>query len=667
MKVRETKKPPCKIIDYLPYFLVVAIMSVIVSITCLHEIYSGFIFFCYQIIGIWIPGMACFIALKLECSQECQKWGISYFLGYCINLFEYFSCMLIGLKQYASFICILISIISIVFITRYSGNEHNTDKQNHFGQRIVFASTGFVFFVSLFAGVYCNLVQPLAKEASPVNDILYWIGNIIELTKELPPKDFFNYPNSYSYHYYSSAQLAYASLVTGIRPLHIGLYFSVVQSVLLKCFGGYVVISKCTKNIRFQIIGMVLLLFSSGFESEVIITYLAHSYHASFGLEYALGVYLFFIYLLLLKGEEKENHIKTSVMIWLSLFVLAGEKISYGGIALLGLGVMCASWLFRKEFKKSLITGLPALVIFVLEYALIINTGRYATETSSVGFGGFFSPIYNGYMADMFKEINNAVSGNQAFSVPLFFLKFMALASPVCLFAVIYTVYRITRDCHWCAIDLSFLSMYFIGFFVTIMFSMYGTSNMYFAMASFPAAIIWMVRCDSKWGKIGYAILMIVSTLSIYGFVRGFTYKDLQVNYSLASYINNGYSLLVDGKPNPFAIDERTYVDMEEYEAYEWIRANTKDNEIIAMNRPSKIIGVMTERYTLNPNYENVVFLCNTVDECADTLDQYCLRGVRYVLYEREYGGSDEYVQRKCMMCYESENIRIYDISVRNE
>lgn len=643
---------------YIFTIVIIFLMSEIISIVCLGEVFSGIWFTLFQVVGVLIPGTACLLGWGWTKRFDWEACAISYVGGYIFSLFVYFALMLCGLRLYVQSAVFAIFLVCSIFIFLKKKNVDSSIDNIVVGQSLILISVWSMFSIVFFVSCCNNLLPPIVKECSPVHDLLYWVGDIIELTKEFPPKNFRNYPLSYSYHYFSSAQLALASLFTSIRPIHIGLFFSVVQSVLLRVFSGYLVLSKCTRKNELQIIGMILLFFSSGYESKVIITYLAHSYHASFGLDYGLAIFLIFLYLLLTKVEENNNLFKTSVLIWLCIFVLAGEKISYGGIGLFGLGILCIGFLIKKDYRKALITGLPALVIFILEYYLILNMSRYVNASSSSTVSNILFPLWRTqYTQELVQQIYGVTS---LFSLPVwpwFLICFVLFSSPVCFFSVLYNSWRLFVYNSWDIIDGTFLAMYLTGLGGMLFVQMFGLSNMYFAFASFPVAIIWLLKCRLPWSRIGKIAFVIAASFSIVGFANGYAN-----NKTLLHYVSDGLFLMRSGMVSPNAKDDRTYVDMEEYKAYEWIRLNSKNNAIIVTNRESRVVGALTERYIISPRKDNSVYARLSEGGGKGLLHEYKKRGVEFIVFEEKYGRSVEYIDGACDVAYQSGNIKIYAV-----
>lgn len=646
-----------------PYILTIAtifIMSEIISVICLREIFSGIWFTLFQVGGVLIPGTACVLAGGWAKGLDWRACAFSYTMGYCFSLFVYFAVMLGGLGLYARYIVIAIFLACIVFISYKNKIIKYEMESTNSGLKLILISFWVMFGIAFVASCCTHLLPPVVQDCYLYQDVMYWVGNIIELTRELPPKNFRNYPSSYSYHYFSSAQLALVSLSTSIRPIYVGMFFSVVQSVLLRVFSGYLILAKCTKSIKLQVVGMLLLFFSSGFEQRVLLTYSMHSYYAPFGMEYGLAIYLFFIYLMLEKFKEKTNQLKTSILIWACTFVLAGEKISYGAVGVFGLGVLCAGFLIKKQYKKAVITGIPACCLFWIEYFTIINLSRFVNNPTSYGVTSPISPIWEVGIGREWVLYLQSIFGALSLPVaPVLIVCFMVLGNPVCFFAVFYNCLRITKKQCWNLMDISFFSMYLMGVLVWIFVQMYGASNMYFAFASFPVAIIWLLKSKLTWNRVGKFVFAITSFVSIMGFTYGFGRV-----MSLPMFLCDGVSLLATGKARPGAVPERLlrYVDTENYQAYEWVRVNSKENDIIASNRIPDVVGALTERYINHPWMKNSIYVKPTDEERKQVLFEYKELGVKYIMFEARYGDKVEYLDKACDVVYQSDNIIIYAV-----
>ncbi len=636
------------------------LLSEVMSVLCIHSVSSGIIFALFIFLGVLTPGIAILYALGWKKTFDWEASGLSFVLGYCFSLFEYFSIMLLGLKDYVPIVVVVSATISVLFIYRQFRNvEINTSVVDNdiCGTILILFFIVAMFTIAMVASCFNNLIQPIVYESCPAHDMLYWVGSIIELTKEFPPKDFFHYPNQFAYHYFSSAQLAFASLFTKIRPVHIGLCFSVVQSVLLRVLCGFVVVKKLTADKELQFLGMVLLFFSSGFERMTVITYMAHSYYSPFGTEYGLSIFLVFLYLMVVKLEEDKNRIRTSILVWICMFVLAGEKIAYGGIALLGLGVVCVGLMVRKDYQKAFMTGLPALGIFIVEYFTMMHMSGYVDNANGNGDRLGLSPIWERWpeFTELYDRIGNWVSYTHLPIGPFFFMAFCAIGSPVCFVIVVYNIYNLKKSRKWSVFDFSLLSMYLAGFLVMIFVQMFALSNMYFAFVSFPVAIVWLMNRGFPSKMLGRLVLLMASIISIGGFVKGYS-------SSILDYIKSGTNLFMSGMPDESRYREDSYVSHEEYEAYEWIRENSTDNCMIATNRISRAVGVLTERYINNPDSDNSFYTKTTDKEREEALQDYQSTGVEYIIYEAKYGEKPEYLENTCDKAWQTEDIIIYAV-----
>lgn len=652
----------------------IVIMSEIVSVVCVHELYSGFVFAIFQLIGVLLPGTALLLAWGWEKKLDWQACGISFVTGYCFTLFEYFAVMLAGVKEYTPGIVAAVAAISLGYILKKrEGKLFGDSDEGRYDQRFILILTGAMFFITLLASCCNNLVPPVVAEGQPTNDLTHWCGNIIELTREIPPKNFFYYPMEFKYHWFSSAQLAFVNFFTDIRPIYLGYYFSAVQSVVLRVLCGYLLLKKCTDSIRMMSLGALLLFFSSGFDRAgvVLTTYMAHQYHASFGVEYGMAMFMLFVVLLQVKYEEKKNQIRTSVLIWICVFIMTGEKVSYAVVGLIGLGVMSTLWLYKREYTKSLLTGLPSILIFIVEYKGIINLNHFVT--SNIANAGdpyqWVKPIWLPLLSSpKIIHVQEILDIIHLPIEPFLAVVLVALVSPVCFVAVIYNCWRISKAKAWTLFDISLLVMYMGGVCITVFCKMYGNSNMYFAFGSYVAAIVWLIKCNLPWGDMGKKIFTCAAVVSIIGFCYGYTPTG---GTSIVAYFDRGISFLVNGRLLPGAETAyiREHVDNEGFKAYEWIKENTPENCILITNRDTKILGAFAERYTSNPRSEKNIFTKVDDNERVRILSEYSAQGIKYIVAEPRYDENKdrlsetmEFLDDTCEIVYASENVKIYAV-----
>ena len=649
--------------DYKPYIttiILIFLMSMIVSITCLHEIISGLKFALFLVIVVLVPGTACMIFLRRNTVLSWSATAISFLLGYSFSLFEYFLIMLLGLKAYALYVVIGISLICAIYIIKelaFSKNEKKRQEESKSDNIIILVFVSVIFGASLFASCFCNLIQPVVLESKPVPDMLHWVSNIIELSWEFPPRNFFDYSDRYKYHYFSSAQLALGCLVTGIRPIHIGLYFSVVQSTLMRVLSGYLVLYRSTSKAYLRVIGMILLFFSSGLELKSYITYQEHLYHGPFGTEYALTFFLFFLYLLFDKKEEKTNKMEVSFLIWICLFVLSGIKVAYGGVALFGLGIFCIGLIAKKEYGKAFSTGLPSLVIFLLEYYNILCMPEYLNNPAANYGGNSFIPIWRTpYFYGIYGQLEKLTTILSIPPEPFAIILFILLGSPLSVCGFYGLIRKIRKHETIDILDASLLSMSLIGLLVMIFVQMNGLSNMYFAFAGFPAITVLCIKNITKGNKVEELLFYCVSIFSIIGFLMGYSEKR-----SLADFIRKGAETITGGKISSFDTDKDSIVTYEEYIAYEWIRLNTPEQCRVATNRVSHAVGAFTERYINNPSHENSIFLSSSENDYEQRLISYKEDGIGYIMYEEAFGDNLDYLDKDCTVVYELDGIKIYE------
>ncbi len=657
----------------------IIIMSETLSIVCIKSVSAGFVFALFQLAGLMLPGTAILLLLGWNQGLDWRGCGFSYITGYCLDLLVYFVIMLLGIKKYSIVIISLIAISSITYICfkcRGQGNYFIDSKTRIVDNILVMVLVGALFLVCLFVGSFSSLVPPFVNKGSVTFDVAYWVGDIIELSREFPPLDFRNYLRlSYQYHYFSAAQLSLVNIVTRIRPLYLGQYFSTVQSVLLRAFAAYNLVGLCTENVRRRALGLILLFSSSGVEAVTGVYNLLLAYHIKGnGLDSGFSLFLVFLYLIINKNDNEDtNSIKTSILIWGIVFVILGTKSSYAAIAIVGLGIICIGWLFRKEYSKAFITGLPALALFLIGYFFMFDMSRYTTawttNAAAVGItseaSGMLTPIWRTYASNLFNLITDTIHASGLPAVIVFIPVYTMLVNPVCFVAVIYILWMSIKRGRWSCLDTSFASMYISGMFLNIFVTMFGRSQMYFAMASCTVAVIWFLRSPEIRNRTWKIVILTASVASVICFSMG---KD--EHGSIWDFTMGSIGMLRGYEPR---FDDVAYlVHYEEYEAFEWIRQNTDESCRVAINKYSRIPGVFSERMYNDLYFTDSVFLKRSKKEIDQALDKYRKSNVEYIVYDRIYddnirvydeaGWDPEYLEGSCEIVYETDNITIYRI-----
>ena len=632
-------------------------MCILISVFCIHSFTKGIIFFLFIAIAVVLPGKV-ISYLIFDKYTELERLALSFILGYAFSILQYFLFAIMGIYKSGVWIVLFETVLFCTYLYRKEYHSIETNEECKFDFRVVTFFIVAMFGISFFAIAGNSMVPPFVRRGSPYVDLIYWTQDIIELAREFPPKDPRAYDNAYTYHYFAAAQMAYASWLTGIRSIYLALFFSIAQSIPLRILSGFLIVKSCTSNNKKLIIGMVLLFFASGFEGITLVTYSAHMFHGPFGVEYGYALFMFCIWSMKRLDSSEKSDIKQSILIWIIVFVTAGLKIAYGAVALTGLGILCFCWLIQKKLFQAFFTGIPALVIFIVEYFIIINTSRYSSGGPNVSYP-LFSPIVTTYpkivqmgrYLEYYLKVNTVVAN---------FISVIICAIMICPIAFSFfclCVEKKTIQHKWKPMDFAMLSFVIAGFAVYISCTMYGGSNMYFALVCIPVPVIWYLQSDIKVRKPTKVLLILLGLLSVGCLVKGY-----DADNSLIQYISDGANKIFARNQSKGFIDERTYVDEEQYAAYEWLRTNTETTDLIASNRKSGMICSMSERIVDRLTEENTLTAASSISDQERVLDYYRQKDIKYVIYDNQYDGNDELLSMECEPVYKTENIVIYQV-----
>ena len=359
------------------------LLSCICAICTRRSLDEAVIFTAYQAFAIFIPGLAYAGMLK----QDKGKGGIAslfiaYALGYSSNIAWYYLLVLLGKKQSSSIAYLAIltiqSILSLLYLMKEKKKYMEKDSTWIVAILFIFA----VFFVELFTYSGCSMLPPYTNGDGIWNDVRYWMGNTIALKIEYPPVDFRNLSPNYTYHYFSSIQLAMQSIVTRIPVAELSIYYSFVQAVILMVGGGYCLFSKYINKCSALVLYYILLLFTTGYERITRVTYVSHIYMSQYGFDYGMGFMLYFM-LILSDFYDKEFAWRDYCLALVIFVVLMGTKSTFACIGLVGIGWSLLRVLLKGNWKKACVCGIIILGIFSLMYVNVLNIKGYSGRAIS--------------------------------------------------------------------------------------------------------------------------------------------------------------------------------------------------------------------------------------------------------------------------------------------
>lgn len=651
------------------------------------SIKEGLMFAAFQLGIIIIPGIAMTFIIKLEIQTDIQFLAMSYVLGYVSNIILYFIIVPLQLQVFSLLFAIILLVASLLIIFR-AGIVRMELEHDKKGFWICTSLILIMLVIQQFTFCGANLIVPHANENVYYNDVLYQIGNTIALKKQYPPMDFRNYGTIYNYHYFASIQLAIMSLITEIRPIILTFCYSFFQPIVMLVLGSYCLFKKCTAKNRLVVFGMLGLLFTSGIERISTITYTAHMYLGQFGFDIGVSIFLFLLYFILLQYQKKEINMKLLVCINILFAVLVGSKAPIGVIALGMIGILCTSWLLHKKYKMAFMYGIPILIIFIVLYLFVCN---------AKGYSGGMSVVLNGQSMTernlVLQKIYDSIYELRNIHVPVFLCELIfgfihTILSNIFVFVLFWTccIMRIFIVKKWTVIDVSCILATCLGAALTVCLHMTGLSQIYFVMATYPLALVFIVRTfdeiyTNKASVFVKKALMIYSAvLLVSGMVfwyRGYNpiYDPMGHasgnNMGIGAYLLEGYGNYKDAKTKSINVEERnsykhksiTFVDSNMEQAYDYVRKNIPQDSLIASNRDSLSIGVFTERYIISNNKTRKIF---EGEGKALDYDQLRSDGIHYLMQDKnpEFSVGYHYKlpEEQGVIVFENAAVTIYEL-----
>lgn len=603
-----------KAVSWIYYVLVASVFSLILSSICAmfsrRPINEAVYFSAFQILAILIPGFAYAQLLK----QDQNRSGvavlfIAYALGYSSNIILYYLLFVIGNLQsnaVAYFWAFGIQCsISIVYLSKkkISYGEENCN------WLIAIFFIVLMFVIELFTYSGYNMLPPYTDGSNIWKDIRYWLGNTVALKLDYPPVEFRNLNPNYTYHYFTSMQLAVESIVTRIPVAELSIYFSYIQPIVLIVGGVYCLAERYIEEKIGLISCYFLLIFSSGYESITRVSYVSHIYMSQYGFDYGLG-FMLFLLMALDDFWQWEFSLHNYFFICILFSILMGVKSPFACIAIVGIGCMCLYFLLHREWEKAFLQGMTVLALFVLLYLSVCNIEH----------------VYSG------RDIKNAVDitthhwdvcenleilRSRVFQIKyipdivleiFYWILFVILCNPILFistFIFITVKFIKCKKMDW--LDASCLVMAFVGVSIALYVHMEGKSNVYFAMATYPVAWFIIVRSSEKLvrsNKVAW-----VAFLGVIFLFGGNLFLNHAAYDSIIVYWKEGEENYTTLKGQ--VMECKQGISPKEYETLQYVKENIDDKEIlISINNridDNNLTGIIAERKVLNVYSENII------------------------------------------------------------
>ena len=236
---------------------------------------QGIFFFSYQVLAVFLPGMALVYALKLPVlrNMEIVVWG--YGMGLALSIVQYFLLALTGQFKWGGLQCV-ISLASIVYLLLVRRKDVFILEEEIEGKEtaVIFGFIILNLAVRFFTYYGYNLLpEPGCSVVFPNQDLLFYIGNAISAGKGFPVQEFRFAGQEFRYHYFGSLILEMASTITNIPELTLEFSFSWAQMPFLLIAGFWCLMRRMNIPVKYCALGEFLLLFTTGWELVVYIAF----------------------------------------------------------------------------------------------------------------------------------------------------------------------------------------------------------------------------------------------------------------------------------------------------------------------------------------------------------------------------------------------------------
>ncbi len=646
--------------------ILVFVFCLIASFACNVSTWEGILFFLYQIFFIFFPGFLVVLAFHPKLATNVEWFGMSYFCGYVFNIFLYFLVVPIHLGRitgilFQNILLIIIMIGAAVFLLK-----RRTDpvvcKRDRAGEIICIVLVLASLVLELFSYSGKNMIPNVLPETDFESDILYWIGNIIELSKEFPPLNFRNYPRPYNYHYLSSLQLALVTSVTNIRPMVLGIVFHYVQAVFIYVFGLYFLFTRFSKNRAIVALVMAVALFSTGLEEQTFILYNLKLHIVPIGFDYGFGCFIWVMYLVWRFSETGKPNFRLIVLLWVAILILTGVKGPFGIAAVLICGLLCLFKLFRKEAKAALFTGLPILAAFLIAFFFITNVTGYINKGLLEYFHGAGSGAENNQLQNSLYGIRYSAlltaeipAVFKAAAIPVFTVVYIIAANPFIAALELSAIIRaILKKRIFEPFNLSLILSVLILNLVTLNFHILGSSEMFFSLASLPVGLILFMNNarESETQEAAYLGACVLIGLTCFFLNTAFNELSYSLKRGMAGILKHEITLNAD------AYTYRNHVTRKQKEGFEYLR--NLPGELVLTNNNDLAMGCFTEKYSIQNEEWKELFSEADETKTVQKLEDMIEYGINYVVVDRIQLSDYELKDERAELIFENADIGIY-------
>ena len=641
---------------------------------------AGVKIFLYQFFAWFLAGYAVLLLSRIRTRTLAERVALSYGFGSTLSMLIYFLFMIPGWKAALPYATLTEGLAASVYVWKKESGRKETEPESG-GMLLCLALLFIYLLLFTFAGSFVNSMPDETGGTGYYVDWPFWAGNNIGFTKAFPGTRFRQVGVPFAYHYFSSLLMAQTSLCTGVEINAVSFYFSGIFGGILLIFSAGFFGTRVLRNRWLVLVFMLAVLFTNGnyttFTWHILICPFGYDYGYAYGM-LTLGA----LAEILLRKRNREY-------LWVSCVFLAmctGAKGPVAALVLVCCGVATLYLLIRKEIKTGLLCGFLWLLSFLAIYYIFImyhEPGRTLASrieyiggldvntvtSSSVWLPGVMGELQYGYRIAGHSRILGLIS------ILLYVYrsnKVVALLIGIGFIRILRDLFRKKGDALLYALEASCA----VGILLAIYLTQKGGSQMYFMMGMYPMGAMAGLYALDNWfaeekekvpqggnrfahGALFAVVCLLGMSVSSYSetvipkFREGFA--TIRSKLTAADY----------------SMDFWFYADREDYEAFVWLKENTPEMTVFAMDsfenaygaETPMMAGVFSGRYVWNEQKYVRLAEAEARNRIMDGLDAdpegtlQTLRenGVSYLL-SRVKEGKEEYGSRTDLLREEFRN-----------
>lgn len=666
------KKTYAHLKQYWELIVMLFIMTVLSGLCNQTSVWEWLRFWGFQVFCLFIPGIAVMLLIPMRNLRRPEKVLYSYAMGYVLTTVLYPLIMLTVGEKYLTLIFGAVAIAALVFVWYHVTHDETGDVMGEGDDRIWIGAILAVFLISLFVASMRWRLPYIGERNTYSGDYLDWVRKIATFKRDASA--FMAMVKNYHYHYLGMLQQAAVAKLTNISAFGMASQYSHIEASVFVGLSSYAIVDRLIKNKKAQITALVLILFSTGFEGKVPVSYLWHLYIVPMSYQIAQSLGIMILLLILIQLDEEFDPHKLFVTVCL-LMCCTGTKGATGAVIFGGIGLACLYAFFVQKRKKlAVIYCVCALAGFGVVYAYLMPTAQVFNDRAFLTFGGSNSEEIVDTAADEAADgtetvatevVNEAADGTETIADEAVndtavetdtaaedkesllsrgigklagYIRYFIYVNPWTMLPMVVLIgYSIVcRNIKKEHLLLFLLTMAgtMLGYFVHF----FGHSEMYFTLTVYPFAAV-LAGClleiiFSRGISVG-GQSAVMAALCI-GAVIFTVIFDCEGDFrkNLAKGLDNFWIFqdnVIDDK------DGGLVLDYDEFYVYDWIRTHTEPDALILTNR----LRINEEGFLFGSLTERELAAVEGYLEEDEEFAQFSDMGVDYIVFNKYLGQFD--------------------------